>query len=67
MFLHLVFLLARAGRPGDKPLIVADYTDNPGGGGYFVELRGHMRVPFADYPVSESLRNQVIIAKSDEV
>ena len=26
--------LARAGRPGDKPLIVADYTDNPGGGGY---------------------------------
>src|SRR5262249_56622307 len=26
--------LARAGRPGDKPLVVADYTDNPGGGGY---------------------------------
>jgi microcystin degradation protein MlrC len=25
---------ARAGTPGDKPLIVADYTDNPGGGGY---------------------------------
>jgi microcystin degradation protein MlrC len=25
---------ARAGRPGDKPLVVADYTDNPGGGGY---------------------------------
>ena len=24
----------RAGRPGDKPLVVADYTDNPGGGGY---------------------------------
>ena len=26
--------LARQGKPGDKPLIVADYTDNPGGGGY---------------------------------
>jgi microcystin degradation protein MlrC len=26
--------LARAGRLGDKPLVVADYTDNPGGGGY---------------------------------
>jgi microcystin degradation protein MlrC len=26
--------LARVGRPGDKPLVVADYTDNPGGGGY---------------------------------
>jgi microcystin degradation protein MlrC len=26
--------LARAGKPGDKPLVVADYTDNPGGGGY---------------------------------
>jgi microcystin degradation protein MlrC len=25
---------ARAGRPGEKPLVVADYTDNPGGGGY---------------------------------
>jgi microcystin degradation protein MlrC len=25
---------AREGRPGDKPLVVADYTDNPGGGGY---------------------------------
>ena len=25
---------ARAGQPGDKPLVVADYTDNPGGGGY---------------------------------
>ena len=25
---------ARRGRPGDKPLVVADYTDNPGGGGY---------------------------------
>ena len=28
---------ARQGRPsggGDKPLVVADYTDNPGGGGY---------------------------------
>ncbi len=26
--------LARSGEPGDKPLVVADYTDNPGGGGY---------------------------------
>ncbi len=26
--------LARQGKPGDKPLILADYTDNPGGGGY---------------------------------
>src|SRR5262249_50826621 len=26
--------LARKGKPGDKPLVVADYTDNPGGGGY---------------------------------
>jgi microcystin degradation protein MlrC len=26
--------LARQGTPGDKPLVVADYTDNPGGGGY---------------------------------
>jgi microcystin degradation protein MlrC len=26
--------LARRGKTGDKPLIVADYTDNPGGGGY---------------------------------
>jgi microcystin degradation protein MlrC len=25
---------AKEGKPGDKPLIVADYTDNPGGGGY---------------------------------
>jgi microcystin degradation protein MlrC len=25
---------ARQGKLGDKPLIVADYTDNPGGGGY---------------------------------
>jgi len=25
---------ARDGKPGDKPLVVADYTDNPGGGGY---------------------------------
>lgn len=25
---------AREGKPGDKPLVVADYTDNPGGGGY---------------------------------
>jgi microcystin degradation protein MlrC len=26
--------LAKQGRAGDKPLVVADYTDNPGGGGY---------------------------------
>src|SRR5205823_9322022 len=26
--------LARQGKPGDTPLVVADYTDNPGGGGY---------------------------------
>jgi microcystin degradation protein MlrC len=26
--------LARRGKPGDRPLVVADYTDNPGGGGY---------------------------------
>ena len=25
---------ARQGQPGDQPLVVADYTDNPGGGGY---------------------------------
>jgi microcystin degradation protein MlrC len=25
---------AKAGRPGDQPLVIADYTDNPGGGGY---------------------------------
>src|SRR6266571_4066593 len=25
---------AKEGKPGDRPLIVADYTDNPGGGGY---------------------------------
>jgi microcystin degradation protein MlrC len=25
---------ARSGKPGDQPLVVADYTDNPGGGGY---------------------------------
>lgn len=25
---------AEQGKPGDKPLVVADYTDNPGGGGY---------------------------------
>jgi microcystin degradation protein MlrC len=24
----------REGQPGDKPLVVADFTDNPGGGGY---------------------------------
>jgi microcystin degradation protein MlrC len=26
--------LAREGKAGDKPLVIADYTDNPGGGGY---------------------------------
>src|SRR6266436_9170144 len=26
--------LARQGKAGDKPFVVADYTDNPGGGGY---------------------------------
>jgi microcystin degradation protein MlrC len=26
--------LAQQGKAGDKPLVVADYTDNPGGGGY---------------------------------
>ena len=25
---------ARDGKPGDKPLVAADFTDNPGGGGY---------------------------------
>ena len=25
---------ARQGKRGDKPLVIADYTDNPGGGGY---------------------------------
>ena len=25
---------AKDSKPGDKPLVVADYTDNPGGGGY---------------------------------
>jgi microcystin degradation protein MlrC len=29
-----VIARARDGKPGDKPLIIADYTDNPGGGGY---------------------------------
>jgi microcystin degradation protein MlrC len=29
-----VVALAREGKSGDKPLVVADYTDNPGGGGY---------------------------------
>jgi microcystin degradation protein MlrC len=29
-----VVALARQGKPGEKPLLVADYTDNPGGGGY---------------------------------
>jgi microcystin degradation protein MlrC len=24
----------KEGKPGEKPLVVADYTDNPGGGGY---------------------------------
>ena len=26
--------LAKQGKPGDQPLVVADFTDNPGGGGY---------------------------------
>jgi microcystin degradation protein MlrC len=26
--------LAKRGKPGEKPLAIADYTDNPGGGGY---------------------------------
>jgi microcystin degradation protein MlrC len=26
--------LARQDQPGDKPLVIADYTDNPGGGSY---------------------------------
>ncbi|HEX3954662.1 MAG TPA: M81 family metallopeptidase [Stellaceae bacterium] len=26
--------LAKEGKSGDKPLVIADYTDNPGGGGY---------------------------------
>jgi microcystin degradation protein MlrC len=25
---------AKEGKPGDPPLVIADYTDNPGGGGY---------------------------------
>src|SRR5437588_3698168 len=25
---------AKAGKPGDQPLVIADFTDNPGGGGY---------------------------------
>ncbi len=29
-----VVALAERGKPGDKPLVIADYTDNPGGGGY---------------------------------
>src|SRR5438552_18816154 len=29
-----VVALAREGKSDDKPLVVADYTDNPGGGGY---------------------------------
>ncbi|HUA51180.1 MAG TPA: M81 family metallopeptidase [Candidatus Sulfotelmatobacter sp.] len=26
--------LARQSQPGDKPLVISDFTDNPGGGGY---------------------------------
>ena len=29
-----VVAMARRGKPGDKPLLIADYNDNPGGGGY---------------------------------
>ena len=29
-----VIALARQGQPGEKPLVISDYTDNPGGGGY---------------------------------
>jgi len=29
-----VVAMARQGKPGDKPLVIGDYTDNPGGGGY---------------------------------
>lgn len=29
-----VIELTRRGNPGEKPLVIADYTDNPGGGGY---------------------------------
>ena len=29
-----VIALARQGKPGDQPLVISDYTDNPGGGGY---------------------------------
>ncbi len=29
-----VIALARQGHAGDKPLVISDYTDNPGGGGY---------------------------------
>src|SRR5215470_4786221 len=29
-----VVAMAKAGKPGNKPLVIADYTDNPGGGGY---------------------------------
>lgn len=29
-----VIAIARDGKPGDKPLVISDYTDNPGGGGY---------------------------------
>ncbi len=29
-----VVAMAREGKAGDKPLLIADYNDNPGGGGY---------------------------------
>jgi microcystin degradation protein MlrC len=29
-----VIALARQGQPGEKPLLISDFTDNPGGGGY---------------------------------
>src|SRR5258707_533748 len=29
-----VIAVAGQGQPGDKPLVISDYTDNPGGGGY---------------------------------
>jgi microcystin degradation protein MlrC len=29
-----VIALARQAKAGDKPLVISDYTDNPGGGGY---------------------------------
>src|SRR5207248_6712956 len=33
----------KSGKPGDKPLVVADYTDNPGGGGYGDATRSEER------------------------